>query len=157
MVLHFVINYNFFFVYMFSQKQLPYKLIIKKSKAGMGLFAGEDIPRGVRVIEYTGERITPEIAEKRGGKYLFEVTDRITIDGKGRDNLARYINHCCKPNGEMQNHRNKIFYYTKRKILTGEELSFDYGEEYFDEIIKPIGCLCSDCESKKSHVSSISK
>ncbi len=105
---------------MFSQKQLPYKLIIKKSKAGMGLFAGEEIPRGVRVIEYTGERITPEEALKRGGKYLFEVTDKITIDGKGRDNLARYINHCCKPNGEMQNHRNKILYYTKRKIHTGE-------------------------------------
>ena len=142
---------------MFSQKQLPYKLIIKKSKTGMGLYAGEIIPRGVRVVEYTGERITPEIAEKRGGKYLFEVTDRITIDGKGRDNLARYINHCCKPNGEMQNHRNKIFYYTKRKILAGEELSFDYGEEYFDEIIKPLGCLCISCESKKSHVSSIDK
>lgn len=131
-----------------SQKNMKYKLLVKKSAAGLGLFAGENIPRETRVIEYVGERISADEANRRGGKYLFEVTDTVTIDGKERSNTARYINHACQPNGEMQNHNNRIFYYTKRAILQGEELTFDYGQEYFDELIAPHGCRCG---SKKHH------
>lgn len=132
-----------------SLKNMKYKLVVKKSAAGLGLFAGEDIPRGVRIIEYVGERISADEANRRGGKYLFEVTDTVTIDGKDRTNTARYINHACIPNGEMQNHNNRIFYYSKRAIRSGEELTFDYGQEYFDEFIGPYGCRCS---SKKHHI-----
>lgn len=125
-----------------SQKNIKYKLLVKKSFAGLGLFAGQDIPANVRIIEYVGERISVDEANRRGGRYLFEVTDKITIDGKGRDNLARYINHACSPNGEMQNHNNRIFYYSNRPIKAGEELTWNYGAEYFDELIAPIGCKC---------------
>ena len=130
------------------KSKTTYPVVIKKSASGMGLFATGVIPKGVRVIEYTGERITTDEAQKRGGKYLFEINEKLTIDGKGRDNIARYINHACKPNGEMQNHKNRIFYYTKRTIQPGEELSFDYGQEYFDEFIKPHGCTCTSCQAK---------
>ena len=64
----------------------------------MGLFATEHIAKGTYIIEYTGEKISVEESDRRGGKYLFTVLDDVVIDGKGRENIARYINHSCRPN-----------------------------------------------------------
>lgn len=122
---------------------------IGKSYAGMGLFADQDIQPGQRIIEYTGERIPTTEANERGGKYLFEINSKITIDGKDRKNLARYINHQCKPNCEANLEKGRVFIYSWKKIKKGEELTYDYGKEYFDEIIKPHGCLCATCQAKK--------
>ena len=74
------------------------KYMVKRSSAGLGLFAAKAFKRGERIIEYTGEKISEDEANDRGGKYLFELNERWTIDGKGRENTARYINHSCKPN-----------------------------------------------------------
>lgn len=119
--------------------------IVKKASAGLGLFATEVIKKGTTIIEYTGERITVDEANRRGGQYLFEVTDRLTIDGKGRKNTARYINHSCRPNAEAENRKNRIFIVAKRTIQPGEEITYDYGKEFFNEYIKPKGCRCIKC------------
>lgn len=124
------------------------KVKVGKSYAGMGLFADQDIQPGQRIIEYTGERIPTEEANRRGGKYLFEINSKITIDGKDRKNLARYINHECKPNCEANLEKGRVFIYAWKKIKKGDELTYDYGKEYFDEIIKPHGCLCPGCRAK---------
>ena len=123
------------------------KYKIKRSRAGLGLFATKPIKKGDFVIEYTGESITPEESDRRGGKYLFTVTDKLVLDGKGRDNIARYINHSCKPNcyAEVDEEEEKVNIYAKRNIQEGEELSYDYGKEYFDDHIKPYGCMCLKC------------
>jgi SET domain-containing protein len=123
------------------------KLDVKKSKAGLGLFAGEPIKKGVRIIEYIGEKVSAEEANKRGGKYLFEINTKWTIDGTNRKNTARYINHACgkTANCEAENDRGRIFILAKKSIETGDELTYDYGNEYFDEHIKPHGCRCGSC------------
>lgn len=122
-------------------------LKVKKSKTGLGLFAVKTFQKGDFIVEYTGERISSEEADRRGGKYLFEVDRHITIDGKGRENTARYINHSCRPNCEAENDEGQIYIYSTQKIKKGEEIFYDYGKEYFDDFIKPIGCRCSVCDS----------
>jgi len=126
-------------------------VLVKKSNSGLGLFAGKDFKKGDLVIEYTGEKITEAEANRRGGKYLFELNDEWTIDGKGRENKARYINHSCKPNcyPELDDAEEHIFIYAKRAIKTGEEITYNYGKMYFDDLIGKEGCRCDSCLSKK--------
>ncbi|MFT5849942.1 MAG: SET domain-containing protein [Patiriisocius sp.] len=123
---------------------------VKRSSAGLGLFLGETVQKGQLIIEYTGARITPEEADIRGGRYLFEVTSTLTIDGKGRENIARYINHGCKPNAEAEQDEaeDRIYIRAKKKIVAGEEVTYDYGKEYMKHIIGPEGCRCASCVKK---------
>jgi len=108
----------------------------------------EDIRKNQLIIEYTGDRITQKEADKRGGKYLFEVTDNLVIDGSSRQNLARYLNHSCKPNAEAEHDEedDRIYIRAIKKIKAGEEITFHYGETYVKEIIKPLGCRCKSCK-----------
>ncbi len=123
------------------------KYIVKKSSAGLGLFATSDFKKGELIIEYTGERITEAEANRRGGKYLFELNDNWTIDGKGRENIARYLNHACKPNcePELSEDETQIFIYARRNIKAGEELTYNYGKMYFDQYIGKDICRCATC------------
>ena len=124
---------------------------VKKSYAGLGLFAEQDIQAETKIIEYVGDIITTEEADKRGGRYLFEVNSKITIDGKDRENLGRYLNHCCKPNCEARLKKDKIFFWAFKDIKKGDELTFDYGKEYMNEILIGTdgGCLCAVCIKKR--------
>ena len=126
-------------------------LAVRRSRAGLGLFALAPIRKGDCIIEYTGEKITSDEADQRGGKYLFTLTKDWVIDGKGRKNLARYINHSCRPNAEAEvdEDKMKVFIYAKRDIAAGEEITYHYGKEYWDEHIKPHGCRCEKCLPRK--------
>jgi len=124
---------------------------IKKSKTGMGLFAGQDIPKGTKIVEYIGEKIPTKDADDRGGQYLFEINERWTIDGSPRYNKARYINHeCGQGNCDALNVRDHIFIYAYRSIKSGDELTYNYGPEFFEEYIKPKGCKCRKCSPDAS-------
>ncbi len=123
-------------------KKTKYRLKVKKSNSGLGLFADEEIPKKEFVIEYFGPRLSDERADQKGGKYLFEVKKGLTIDGSSRENTARYINHSCKPNCEAIVEGNRIFVYTKRKIMPSEEITYHYGKEYYNDVIRPLGCKC---------------
>jgi SET domain-containing protein len=122
-----------------------FDLKVKRSSAGLGLFAGEDIPKGKCVIEYVGRAVTKKEEETSRSKYLFEVNSKKTIDGTPRSNTARYINHSHRPNCEVEIHDARVFIFSRRAIKAGEELCYDYGKEYFDEHIKPYGCRCVKC------------
>ncbi len=122
----------------------PDRIRVKRSFSGLGIFAHDTIRRG-EYLEYTGELISHEEADRRGGKYLFEINSKVTVDGKGRDNLARYVNHSCKPNCESDTRGTHIYIVALRTIQPGEELTYDYGKEYVDEFIKPRGCKCPHC------------
>jgi SET domain-containing protein len=126
-----------------------HRLSVRRSLAGKGLFTEEDIPKGVCVIEYTGRILHGADAEGRGGRYLFEVDARTTIDGNVPSNPARYINHSCRPNCEAVVRSGRVFIFSRRRIKAGSELSYDYGKEYFDEFIKPHGCRCEKHREKK--------
>lgn len=128
-----------------SQKA-PHLLSIKRSKTGLGLFAGDAISKGKCVAEYTGRTLSKKEIEKSRSKYLFEVNRTKTIDGSSRSNIARYINHSCRPNCEIRIRAGRVFVYTLRTVRKGEELTYDYDTEYFDEYIKPKGCKCEKCD-----------
>ncbi len=129
-------------------------LVVKRGINGLGLYTTKDIKRGTRIIEYTGDRISQDEANDRAGQYLFNVSEKLVIDGRGRENLARYINHSCTPNcyPEINHAGTRVFIFAKRAIKAGEELSYNYGKEFWEEYIKPKGCGCPKCTSARKKV-----
>jgi len=125
------------------------RFVVKRTDIGLGLFALRPFAKGKRMIEYVGPVITSEEADRKGGMYLFEIDEKHTIDGSPRTNLARYINHSCRPNAEAFIYGKRIWVYSKRAIRAGEAVTLNYGKRYFDEIIKPKGCKCAVCAGAK--------
>lgn len=122
---------------------VPYR--VGRSRTGLGLFAGRTFKRGERIVEYIGERIPTKLAAERVARYDFETSSRWTIDGSPRWNIARYINHACKPNAKAEIVRGRIFIKALRRIEAGEEITYNYGKGYFETFIEPKGCLCEAC------------
>jgi SET domain-containing protein len=122
---------------------------VGRSLTGLGLFATAPIAKGEPIVEYKGRRIpTPQARarERRTGcKYMFELDSRWTIDGSSRRNLARYVNHACRPNAEFELVRGKLMVLACKKLAPGDEITCDYGEEYFELFIAPVGCRCANC------------
>jgi SET domain-containing protein len=121
---------------------------VKRAATGLGLFTVADIPARKRIIEYVGPLISNQEVEMRVGKYFFGVNTKWSIDGSARSNTARYINHSCKPNAEAFISGRRVWVWSKRKIKAGEEITIDYGKEYFDDHIQPTGCKCGRCRDK---------
>ncbi len=104
---------------------------------GLGAFATEFIPEGTRLIEYAGQRITPEEAEARypdvdGERHhtcLFAIDDEWVIDAAFDGNDARWINHSCDPNCDAVVDDGRIWIETIRDVEVGEELAYDYAYE----------------------------
>ena len=101
---------------------------------GKGVFAAKRIPKGTRVIEYLGERITHGEADDRyadhdpndNHTFLFVVNRRTVIDANHQGNDARFINHSCAGNCESAIEDNRVFIDAVRTIEPGEELGYDY-------------------------------
>jgi hypothetical protein len=118
---------------------------VKRGLAGLGLFAGEDIKKGELIIEYIGNILNKEEVDKvKTNQYLFEVNRNKTIDGRVRWNIARYCNHACEEaaNAESEIKKGRVFVKAVRNIKEGEEIVYDYGEEFVNEFIAPYGCRC---------------
>lgn len=126
-----------------------FDLRVKRSNAGLGLFAFSDIPKGACVIEYKGRFISREEEYTSRSLYLFEVNSRVTIDGRPKWNKAGYINHSCRPNCEVEIRKHRVFIMARRNIKVGEELNYDYGTEYWKEHIGPEHCRCLKCQEKR--------
>jgi len=122
--------------------------VVKRTNTGLGLFATKPIAKGKRIIEYKGPLVSNEEADRRGGKYFFGVDKKRSIDGGARSNVARYINHSCKPNAEALISGRRVWIWSRKNIKVGEEIVYDYGKEYFEGIIEPLGCKCEKCGSK---------
>jgi SET domain-containing protein len=128
------------------------KYVLKRSRSGLGLFATEPIKKGEFVIEYTGKMLAPEEVEKStSNKYFFEIDKHWTVDGSGRENIARYANHSCRPNCEVRIYAKRIRIWAIKNIKPDDEITYDYGKEYFDEFIKPKGCRCEKCRKKSAN------
>jgi hypothetical protein len=130
----------------------PYR--IGRSKTGLGLFATKPIKKGEKIIRYFGPILDSKKKDEDAieNKYLFELTNRWTIDGSVRENVARYINHSCKPNAEsdVKPRKRKVIIRALKNIEPGEEINYDYGTDYFKAYLKPIGCKCESCEKKRA-------
>lgn len=101
---------------------------------GLGAFATEHIPAGIRLIEYAGQRLTPAESEarypdvpgERHHTYLFAIDDEVVIDAAVGGNAARFINHSCAPNCDAVVEDGRIWIESTRDIAPGEELAYDY-------------------------------
>jgi hypothetical protein len=129
----------------------PYR--VGRSRTGLGLFATKPIKKGTKIIRYFGPLLDSKKKKDDAieNKYLFELNNRWTIDGSVRKNVARYINHACKPNAEsdVKPRKRKVFIRAIKNIEPGEEINYDYGTDYFKAYLKPIGCKCDSCEKKR--------
>lgn len=123
-----------------------YKLRVQRGVSGKGLFATEPIPKGACIIEYTGKIVKKADQENSPGRYLFWTAKDKMINGNVPSNLARYINHSCKPNSEADGPDGHVYILSLRNIKAGEEITYNYGKEYFNEYIKPKGCRCVKCK-----------
>ena len=122
----------------------------KRGLSGLGLVCVEDIRKGQTIVEYSGKRVNDAKADTLSNRYIFEVKKNVNIDGSSRKNLARYVNHSCKPNCDYSIRKSgRVFYYALKKIKAGEELTVDYGKDYFEHYIAPHGCKC--CAIKHRH------
>jgi SET domain-containing protein len=125
---------------------------VGRSATGLGLFATKPIKRGDTIATYRGRRISTAEAERRearGARYMFTINRRWSIDGSPRWNLARYINHSCRPNANPVGRNGGIVIVASRPIEPGEEITFDYGREYLDYFFKN-DCRCAACRARKS-------
>lgn len=129
----------------------PYR--VGRSRTGLGLFATKPIKKGSKIIRYFGPLLDSKKKKDDAieNKYLFELNNRWTIDGSVRKNIARYINHACKPNAEsdVKPRKRKVIIRAIKNIEPGDEINYDYGTDYFKAYLKPIGCKCDACEKKR--------
>jgi SET domain-containing protein len=126
---------------------------VGRSRTGLGLFATEDIKKRQFIVNYNGRILTTEQAEKledRGAKYLYEINSRWTVDGSSRRNVGRYANHSCRPNAESDSRNHRVFLRAIKRIKPGEEITYDYGSDYFEAYLKAKGCKCAKCREKRS-------
>ena len=120
---------------------------------GLGLFATKPIKPGAYIAAYRGRRISTEEAhrrEARGARYMFELNKSWVIDGSPRWNVARYINHSCRPNAKPVVRKGGIAIVALRQIERDEEITYDYGSDYLTSFLADVGCRCAACREKKA-------
>ena len=127
-------------------------LVVRPSPIhSVGVFTTTAVRKGSRVVEYAGERITPEEADRRYNHsprtYLYGLEDgKTVIDGEG---LGAYLNHSCDPNCEVDEIKGRVWLFALRNIAPGEELVWDYNL-YDDE--DPAPCHCGSPQVPRDDV-----
>ena len=84
---------------------------------GRGLYAARLIREGMRIIEYTGERVSWEVApddDNDSHTFNFGLENGDVINPEVGGNEARWINHSCDPNCEAVEEDDRIFIYAVR-------------------------------------------
>lgn len=127
-----------------DQRYVHFLLTVRPSPIhGWGVFADQWIPAYKPVIEYTGERIDAEETVRRSDPAftcLFRVSSRLTIDGAVGGSGAELINHSCEPNlYSVISQDMRVYYYSKRVISMGEELTVDFNLPYTG---RGVSCRC---------------
>ena len=126
---------------------------IGRSRTGLGLFATEPIRKRTHIVEYKGRKLPNDVAEKletRGNRYLYEINSCWTIDGSTHRNLGRYANHSCRPNAESYQVGHRVFLRATKNIKPGDEITYDYGTDYLNNVITRRGCKCDKCRNKRA-------
>ena len=124
----------------FSAKRLRYNQLMKLTLApgltikrspieGKGCFSVTHFRRGLKIAEYTGEKITNAEANRRAGRRrlrICAINSRWSLDGSRGGNGTHYINHSCEPNAYMKILYGHIMFMALRDIGPGEEITIDY-------------------------------
>jgi uncharacterized protein len=125
----------------------PRLLIRSSSIHAAGCYTLDAIPRGQRVLEYDGPRITKELADERYADrpvtYLFGFGDKgDVIDGFG---TAMFLNHSCDPNCRTEEHKGRIYIRAIRDIAANEELVYEYNLYDSDDDTADCYCKAPQC------------
>jgi SET domain-containing protein len=136
----------------------PYVTIRRSKIHGNGMFAKRDIPKGTKIIEYVGNKLTKAQSDKRaetieakakkygsGAVYIFTLNKTHDIDGSVSWNKARFMNHACETNCESDIIRGRIWVLATRDIKKGEELHYDYGYDLLNWQDHPCRCGKGSC------------
>ena len=116
---------------------MPPRIVSRRSRiSGDGVFALQSITKNTRIIDYAGEMISHAESARREARQLprgriwcFTVSRRRVRDASVGGNLARFINHACRPNCYSQVIGDIIWIRAARNIRAGEELTYDYNTE----------------------------
>jgi hypothetical protein len=135
-------------------EQSPPILVRDSNVHGRGVFATRRIEKGERIIEYLGERVSHDEADRRyelkdendSHTFLFIVDSKTVIDAGTEGNDARFFNHSCDPNCESVVEKRRVFIEALRGIEPGEEMTYDYqiyrDHDDPDNIDEIFACRC---------------
>lgn len=132
--------------------------VFKTEYKGVGLRAAEKISRDNFIMEYVGDVLDPQRFTKRAKKYskndvkhfyFMALSTEYIIDATAKGNISRFINHSCDPNAETQkwtvDGELRVGFFSKRKIMPGEEITFDYKYERYGQEAQKCYCGSSNC------------
>tara|TARA_R110002003_G_scaffold215_2_gene16431 strand:- start:145 stop:987 length:843 start_codon:yes stop_codon:yes gene_type:complete len=128
---------------------------------GYGLFARNDIPANTCIGEYMGRLVPGEDVADDKTQYQFEI-DIGHIVGAGEEqpmcwldathtgSIFRFMNHHCDPNaainaGRCGMHNRILYVYTLRDIAQREQITINYGPDWFAKEEEPCMCGSSKC------------
>lgn len=135
-------------------------LVIRSSEIhAAGCYTTRAIRKGRRVCEYTGPRMTKDVADERYADrsvtYLFGYgTGDMVIDGFG---TPMFMNHCCAPNCETEEDDERIFVVALRDIAAGEELTYEYHLFDSDESAQDCFCGAPNCRGTMFSVAEVKR
>jgi SET domain-containing protein len=126
---------------------VPRSTLVRRRSAiaGWGVYTRQPIARNSHIIDYAGEKISHQESARRerrqlarGEVWCFTV-DRCSVrDASVGGNIARFINHSCRPNCYTQVIGDVIWIRAARNIAAGEELTYDYCTD--GEAVIPCRC-----------------
>jgi SET domain-containing protein len=124
---------------------LPAIVRRRSAISGWGVYAAQTIEEDTRIVEYKGELVSQAEGWRREQRYLpryriwiFNINDRWVRDAAFGGNIARYVNHACRPNCYTDIDGRTIWILAARRIRKGEELTYDYNTDG----VAGIRCLC---------------
>ena len=113
--------------------------MIEKRRSGIhgwGVYATKAITKNTRITYYAGEKISNQESLKRERRYIkrghiwcFKLTNRTVIDAGVGGNVARFINHSCRPNCYIDIKDGVIWIRAAKPIRKGQELSYNYNTD----------------------------
>ncbi|XP_068603624.1 histone-lysine N-methyltransferase ASH1L [Brachionichthys hirsutus] len=111
---------------------------------GWGIRTKQSLHSGQFIIEYLGEVVSEQEFRSRmmeqyfshSGQYCLNLDSGMVIDSYRMGNEARFINHSCEPNCEMQkwsvNGVYRIGLFALKEVPSGTELTYDYNFHSFN-------------------------
>uniref|UniRef100_A0A7M4E624 ASH1 like histone lysine methyltransferase n=1 Tax=Crocodylus porosus TaxID=8502 RepID=A0A7M4E624_CROPO len=125
----------------------------RAEEKGWGIRTKEPLKAGQFIIEYLGEVVSEQEFRNRmieqyhnhSDHYCLNLDSGMVIDSYRMGNEARFINHSCNPNCEMQkwsvNGVYRIGLYALKDMPAGTELTYDYNFHSFN-VEKQQLCKC---------------
>jgi hypothetical protein len=128
-----------------SNSRGDHGLTVRRSRTGRGLFSSRPIKKREHASSKIPGGSSPKPSATRAGVNTFAINDREFMDGWVKGNIARFINHSCRSNCGVEIPCGRIYILAAQPIRANEELTFDYGDEYFEDRVRPHGCKWVAC------------